>query len=781
MNWNPHHSNRWILAGTLCGIVIGLLGHTAGWSRFASILWAGTTVLALLPLTISVARSLLRGEIGVDIIALLAMVGALLLSQYLAGAVIALMLSGGNSLEEFADVRARRELSALISRAPRLVHRYRGETLESPEIGEVRQGDFLLVKPGEIIPVDGVVVGSTAIVDESALTGEALPVEHRAGEQVRSGTINAAQSPFRMRASSTAENSTYSAIIRLVQKAQASKAPLLRLADRYAMLFLPLTLVVAALAWGISGDPVRALAVLVVATPCPLILAAPVAILSGISQAARRGIVVKGGGALELLARAKILVLDKTGTVTVGAPVLSSIESFGVSDPDQILGLAASLDQVSPHVLAGPILKAASDRKLTLSFPEEVTEELGSGIRGRVNGVEVALGKCEWVQPGSSALPAVHRLSNRTLMEGSSSVFVAINGELAGALVLEDLIRPDAAVTLRALRRVGFEKIVMLTGDHEDVAKVVGAALGVDKVFAERSPEEKVEAVKAAREGGVNVMVGDGINDAAALAAADVGIAMGARGASASSEAADMVLMVDRLDRVTEAGRLARRSRSIALQSISAGMGLSFFAMGFAAAGTISPVTGAFLQEFIDVLVILNALRSLRPVSSNHTLDGTITALGEKFRQEHRVLVPQVRRIRRLADRLESLPPSQAILELRESHKFLVEQLLPHDQAEDAIVYPAVAKLIGGDDPTAPMNRAHLEIAHLVNVLGRVLDDLPEEGPSAEDLPELRRVLYGLDAVLKLHFAQEEESYLALLDVEHAKQNSPLPKRRSAR
>jgi len=756
--------------------VAGLVAHFAGQDELASLLWAGTTLFALVPLTADVVRALWKSEFGVDIIALLAMAGALLLGQFLAGAVVALMLSGGNVLEDYADARARRELSALLSRAPRVVHRYREETVESADIADVKPGDLLLVKPGEVIPVDGVVLDAGAVIDESALTGEPLPVEREAGELVRSGTVNAARSPFRMRASSTAEQSTYAGIVRLVQQAQASKAPLVRLADRYALIFLPMTLTVAAVAWLVSGDPVRALAVLVVATPCPLILAAPVAIVSGISQAARHGIIVKGGGALETLARGKILVLDKTGTVTAGSPALTSIESFADIEPEELLRYAASLDQVSPHVLAVPILRAASERKLELSFPADVVEEFGAGIRGRVNGVEVALGQTDWVQPGSGTLPEVRRLRNRTLMEGSSAVFVGINNVLAGALILEDPIRPDAPLTLRALRRVGFEKIVMLTGDHEDVAKVVGNALGIDKVLAERSPEEKVDAVRAARQGGVTVMVGDGINDAAALAVADVGIAMGARGATASSEAADIVLLQDRLDRVVEASRVAKRSRGIALESIVAGMGLSLIAMGFAAAGEITPVLGALIQEGIDVLVILNALRALRPARTTAVLDEKTIALGERFRQEHRQFLPQVKRLRRLADRLDALPPRKALAELKEVHRFLVEKILPHDAAEDAIVYPAVAKLIGGVDPTAPMNRAHLEITHFVNVLGRLLEDLGEEGPLPEDLPHLRRILYGLDAILRLHFAQEEESYLALLEAEQARQGLTVQK-----
>ena len=762
-SWKSRLLTRVILAGTLGGILLGAASYFAGWGRFASVLWALTTGLALLPLSVSVIRSLMAREVGVDVIALLAMIGALLLGQYLAGAVIAVMLSGGNSLEDYADARARRELSALLSRAPRMVHRYEGETLTSPDIAEVRLGDLLLVKPGEVVPVDGVVVEATAILDESALTGEALPVHRSPGERVRSGTVNSARAPFKMRATDTAAQSTYAGIVRLVQQAQSSKAPLVRLADQYAIYFLALTLALAGLAWWASGDPVRALAVLVVATPCPLILAAPVAIVSGISQAARRGIIVKGGGVLEVLARGKMLVLDKTGTVTQGSPVLANIESFGDLDPNQILRLAASLDQVSPHVLAEPILKAASERNLKLSFPDQVVEELGLGIRGRVNGFDVAIGKSEWVRPGSSVLPSVRRLRNRTLMEGSSSVYVAINGELAGALLLEDPIRSDAPLTLRALRHAGFDRIWMLTGDHEDVAKVVGGVLGVDQVLAQRSPEEKVDAVREARKTGVTVMVGDGINDAAALAAADVGIAMGVRGATASSEASDVVLMVDRLERVIEAVRVASRSRAIALESILAGIGLSLVAMGFAAAGQVPPIAGALLQEFIDVVVILNSLRVLRSKLGTRSVDGASVELGHRFRQEHLVLLPKVQQIRSLADRLELLPPARARVELAQLHRFLATQLLPHEQAEDAKVYPAVAKLIGGEDPTATMSRAHMEIAHLVNVLGRLVTDLPDEGPSAQDYPELRRVLYGLDAILKLHFAQEEESYLSLL------------------
>lgn len=760
---NSSQINRLVLVGTAAGILCGLLAPFAYRPDLGSAILALTTAAALLPLAIAVVRSLRHGALGVDVIALLAMAGALALHEYLAGAVIALMFAGGRALEDFAQARAQRELSALLRRAPKFVHRYQGDQLTTVGIDEVRPGDALLVKAGEVVPVDGVVVGATAILDQAALTGEANPTQCRDGEPVQSGAVNAAGTPFRLRATSTSEESTYAGIIRLVKQAGQSKAPLIRLSDRYAMYFLPLTLAVAVAAWVMSGDPLRALAVLVIATPCPLILAAPVALVGGISRAARRGIIVKGAGALETIARARTLVLDKTGTVTAGAPVLSGVECFGGTHPDELLRMAASLDQVSPHVLAGPILRAASERGLSLSFPTDVQEDLGAGIRGRVDERLIAVGKASWVLNGAPAPPALRRLQRRLVMEGASGVFIALDGRLEGALILEDPVRSDAPLTLRSLRRVGFRRIVLLTGDHADVAKVVGGVLGVDQVFAERSPSDKLEAVRAEHAQAVTVMVGDGINDAPALAAADVGVAMGARGATASSEAADVVLVLDRLDRLVEFVRIARRSRRIALESIWAGMALSVVGMVLGACGWLTPVAGAIAQEGIDVLVILNALRALGGAPSRKSRAGTLE-LGEQYRAEHHQLRPGIKRIRQLADRLDLLPPLEARGELTSLYRFLADDVIPHEAAEDATVYPAIAQLIGGDDPTAVMTRAHLEISHMVNVLGRHLEELDGEGPTADDIRELRRVLYGLDAILRLHFAQEDESYLALIE-----------------
>ncbi len=755
MNATRYLDRVWLVC-SIVGITIGGAMWIAGAHDAAKVAWAATTVIGGIPLVVDVVRSIARREPSVDFIALLAIIVSLWLHEYLAGAVIALMLSTGQALESYADRRAHRELSSLLERAPQLVHRYEDGELHTRPIDQVVLGDLLFVKTGEVVPVDGVLEGD-AVLDESALTGESRPVERPRGDLVRSGALNAGAG-FDLHATSTAADSTYAGIVRLVEEAERQKAPAVRLADRYALIFIPVTLVIAGVAWAISGDPIRLLSVLVVATPCPLILAVPIAVVAGISRAAKRGIIVKGGGALETLARGKTLLFDKTGTLTSGIPQLADVETFGSVGTDELLRLAASLDQVSPHVLATAIVRAARDRELDLSFPDDVAERYGAGIAGVVDGRKVALGKGGFVTGGGPLPRRAREVRRRTMMDGSSSVFVGVDGEVAGALVIDDPIRPDTPRVIRALRRSGIQRVVMVTGDHPDVAESVGAALGVDRILSERAPEEKVEAVTAEREHGIVIMVGDGLNDAPALAAADVGVAMGARGATASSEAADVVLVVDRLDRLVEAIAIARRSRGIAVQSVVVGMGLAFGFMGLAAIGLFGPIAGALIQEGIDVMSILNSLRAIGG-GGEQGPSGPSTDVADRFRQEHREFAPELQRLRSVADRLDQMSGPEAIRELETVRVFIAERLPRHEEEEEAAVYPIVASLMGGEDPMSSMSRAHIEISHLGRIFQQLLDDLPPEGPSPDDLLDLRRVLYGLHAILRLHFAQEEEAY----------------------
>jgi heavy metal translocating P-type ATPase len=744
--------------------VLGLGGGGAAWlagkAATAAALWASTAVVALGPLVLALVNSLRRRSAGVDVIALLAIVGTLALGEYLAGAVVALMLATGRRLEESAANRAERELAALLQRAPRSAHRLRGAAVETIPADAVVAGDTLIVKEGDVLPVDGVVTAGPAVLDEAALTGESRPVTREPGDQVRSGTANAGPS-FQMRATTTAADSTYAGILRMVREAQASKAPLVRLADRYAQVFVPLTLFVAGTAWVLSGDPGRALAVLVVATPCPLLLAAPVAIISGVSRAAKRGIVVKGGAAIETLARGTVLYLDKTGTITLGTPRLQRVALRGAEEStDELLRLAASLDQMSSHVLAGALVRAAHHRGLPLVLPTRVKEQPGAGIEGEVEGTSVRLGNFTWISQATGTAAGEQRFRRRVLRDEGSIVFAALGQRLVGAFVFDDAIRPDAPRVLRVLKRLGIEETVMLTGDHVAVAESVGAAIGVDRVLADMTPAEKVDAVRRAREGHITLMIGDGINDAPALAVADVGIAMGARGATSSSEAADVVLVVDRLDRLVEAIEIARRSRSIAVQSMLVGMGLSLAAMGVAALGLLSPVVGALLQEAIDTATILNALRALggRHGPAAPRLPAEVAAA---LRREHLRLLPEVEEFRDLADRMDDIAPIDLVRRLEQARGSLAT-ILTHERADESDVYAAIAPRLGGDDPLAPLSRTHQEIFHLARIFERLIGDLPPEGPVPEDVMDLRRTLYALHTVLRLHFAQEEELYLTL-------------------
>ncbi|MGY8679209.1 heavy metal translocating P-type ATPase [Bradyrhizobium sp. UFLA05-153] len=592
------------------GLVFGFVLRASGFSAWADLVWAIATLPVLLALLVEIVRSLRRGDVGLDIVAALSMTSALVVGEELAAAVVALMYAGGQYLEDFAEGHARREMTALLARAPRKAMRHCDHRLEEIDVELVATGDRLLIRQGEIVPADGTLASPLAVLDQSALTGESLPVQCRDGDALMSGATNAGEA-FDIIATRPAAQSTYAGIVRLVEAAQRARAPMARLADRYAIVFLVATLAIAGAAWAWTRDPIRMVAVLVVATPCPLILAVPVAIVAGLSRAAHHGILIKGGKALETMARICSLVVDKTGTLTDGRARVVAVHAAEGFGEDDVLRIAASLDQASRHVIAQALVAEARRRKLALSIPADVAETPGEGVKGRVQGRFVAVGGRRYVR---SQLPDPSQGATEPALTapGAVAVWLALDGRLAGRIVLADELRAGIEGLLAKVRRLGIERIVLATGDRRDVAEAVTAGLGLDAVRAELTPDQKVMVVLSERKAGPVMMVGDGVNDAPALAAADVGVAMGATGAAASAEAADAVLLVDTLDRIVPAIEIARRARFIALQSVIAGIGLSTLGMIAAAFGYLTPVEGAILQEVIDVVVILNALRVLR-------------------------------------------------------------------------------------------------------------------------------------------------------------------------
>jgi heavy metal translocating P-type ATPase len=616
LGWMVEHRAR-VLAGIAAvSIVVGGLMHLAGAAAAGDDGWRAAVALLAAELAFEVARTVVVDHhMGVDTIALVAMVGSLLLGQELAGVIVGLMFSGGEALEDVASTRARRELTALVQRAPKVAQLRVGDQLQQVPIAQVQSGDVVVVRTGEVIPVDGTVVGGKAVVDTSTLSGEPLPVTIAAGMPVLSGSANAG-APFDVRADRPAAESAYAALVRLVEQAQADRAPFVRMADRYAGFFLPATLLTAGVAWGLSGDAVRALAVVVVATPCPLILAAPIALVSGLSRAARSGVIVKGAGAIETLGQARTVLFDKTGTLTVGTPEVRDIVTRRDHQPAELLRLAASIDRMSAHVLGEALVRAALEADLTLTTPTEIREEPGQGIQGIIGGHTIAVGSRAFVR--AAGVPPDEVTSAVVLPghgSGEAHVLVAIDGHVRGVIVMADELRPDADRIVERLRAEGVRHVAMVSGDRRSVAERIGREIGVDRVYSEQSPEDKLEVVRRLRaDPQLNpvIMVGDGVNDAPALALADLGIAMGAAGATVSSETADAVITVDRIDRVADAVHTGRRSLHIARQSVLAGMGLSLAAMAVAAAGYLPPVAGALFQEVIDLAVILNALRALR-------------------------------------------------------------------------------------------------------------------------------------------------------------------------
>ena len=748
---------RVLVVIALAGLVLGLVAWFIGRSDWASWCWAGGTIPVVVGLLASMVRDFLAGRVGVDAVAFVSMSGALVLGQNLAGIVIAVMYAGGNILENFAVARAERDLRSLIDRAPKVAHRRVASTIEDVPIEQVPVGDDILVRAGEVIPVDGIITSPAAMVDEAAVTGEPIPVCRRAGELARSGSLNAGDA-FEIRASAMANESTYAGIVRMVSAAQTAKAPFIRLADRYALLLLPLTLLTAGGAWLFSGDPVRALAVLVASTPCPLILAAPVAFIAGVAQAAKRGILIKGSGPLEALARTHTVMFDKTGTLTVGGARLVAIETAPGHSPEEILRVAASIEQASHHVVAAAIIEAAVARGLKLSVPSRVRETMGSGLEGVVDGRPVRVGSHQLVYGARKPETWAARALRRAAWRSALSVFVAVSGQPVGAVLLADELRRDTPRAIQALRSAGVSRIVMVTGDRADAAETIGAALDLDAVLSDRVPADKVDAVATEQRQYPTVMVGDGINDAPALAAANVGIAMGARGASASSEAADVVILVDRLDRVPDALTIAKRTHGIALQSIIAGMGMSGLAMFFAAIGFLPPVAGALMQEAIDVAVILNALRALTSGSKSGRQKMPAAAVTT-LRADHERMEGALDRLREIADGLDEAGAADAATLILEADQVVARQIVEHERDDESAVYPRVAKFLADSHGLGAMSRAHREIIHLARLLRRLTDGLSAADIDRYLIRDAQHIIESIEALVRIHNAQEEDIY----------------------
>ena len=747
---------RGLLPFVAIGLAVGVVASIVDADHIAVVVWSiASGVVAVELVVVTVAR-LREGRVAVDVVALVALLAAILLDEALAGVILALMVASGDALEQYAHRRAKRSLSELLSLAPRVGHRVVDGGFETVPVDEITAGQTLLVKPGEVVPVDGAVL-EPAVLDESVLTGEAQSVQREVGERVRSGSLNAGGA-FRMSASASADESSYAGIVRLVQSAGVGRAPFVRLADRYAVMFVPMVFLIAGATWLVTGETTRVLAVLVVATPCPLVLAAPVAVVSGIACAARNGVVVKDGAALEAMGQTRTVLLDKTGTLTAGRAHVVAVVTPPGGDAGAVLALAASLEQASPHVLAAMLVREARDRGVELAVPTTVVEQPGSGVAGTVRGHRVWVGTLAAVDEASRA-PWLVAGERRARREGCSAMVVIVDAEPAGLVLFTDELRTDTSAALRALRRSGVDRVVMVTGDRLEVAEPIGMSLGIDQVFADRTPAEKLDVVRAesSKRSGITVMVGDGVNDAPALAAADLGVAMGARGATASSEAADVVLIVDRLDRLAVGVVIAKRARAVARQSVVAGMSLSMLGMSAAAVGWLAPVGGAIAQEAIDVLAIGMALRALRPPRSLRRTGSVPDSWSRQLAEGHGPLRLVLEDLRSVAVALDTIDDSAALASLRRVAARVSDEVVPHEREDESQVYPDVADRLGGNDPLAAMSRSHQEIFHLASLLDRLVDDACVDGFGDDDRSEARRILYALDAILRLHFAQEEE------------------------
>lgn len=588
----------------IISVIIALGLQLAGYRTATNWVLGVSAIINVFPLLWGMYEDFRSGSWGLDILAITAIVTSVALGEYWAGMIVVLMLTGGEALEDYAERRAKKELSSLLARKPTKAHVIRKGKIIDVKVSEIKVGDFVSILPGEVVPVDATIHEGESSFDESNLTGESLPVVKKVGDALLSGSINV-EGAISAKATATAANSQYEQIIKLVQSAASSQAPFVRLADRYAVPFTAFAYILAGSAWAISGQPIRFLQVIIVATPCPLLLAAPIALISGMSRSAKHGIIVKTGSALERLAEVQTVAFDKTGTLTRGKPAVDQVVTFNQRSKDEVLTLAAAIEQSSNHILAKAIVAAAGGQKIKVKGAKQVKESAGHGLEGRVQGKTVLVGRLSFIQSAGISIPT-QASGNKV---DQTATYVAVNDELVGMITFKDEIRKESKTMLQRLKNLGIRHTLMVTGDNKSTANQIAKQLGIEQVEAECLPGDKIRAVEAIKNRPV-AFVGDGVNDAPVLTASEVGIALGARGSTAASESADVVIMLDDVSRVATSIAIAKRTFFIARQSILIGISISLGLMVIFATGRFKPILGAFLQEVVDIIVILNALRA---------------------------------------------------------------------------------------------------------------------------------------------------------------------------
>ncbi|WP_276420229.1 heavy metal translocating P-type ATPase [Lactococcus garvieae] len=563
-------------------------------ARFIITVAGGILALSMF---IEMIKTLRKGNYGVDLLAITAIIATLLVGEYWASLIIILMLVGGETLEDYAAGRANRELSALLQKTPDIAHVMHEGKVVDMDLDDVEIGAHLLIKPMEVIPIDGVLLSEAAILDESSITGETKPNELQQGNEILSGAINGSSS-IEIRTSVAASESQFQKIVALVRQAEATPANFVRLADRYAVPFTIMAYIIAAVAYFISGDPVRIAEVLVVASPCPLILAAPIAFVSGMSRSSKNGFLIKNGTIIEKLATAKAIFFDKTGTITDGKIEVDAIvPAEGVSQ-EELLKIVYTIEKSSNHILAKAVSSYAESHDVQGLELESLSEVAGLGVTGQINGQLIKIGRANFVGAPDG-------------LDFETAFYVSRDGQYIGAVTFSDTLRANAPAVIEDLRDAGFESITMLTGDNARVADKIAAQVGITEVYSSMLPEEKLAKIQASTIH-PTIMVGDGVNDAPALTLADVGISIGTGNNTVASEAADIVLLKNDLSSVTKAVHISRDTLTIAKQAVLIGIIICVILMLIAATGLIPAIIGALFQEVIDVVSILYALRALK-------------------------------------------------------------------------------------------------------------------------------------------------------------------------